>query len=236
MPPSPPAEKTTFRDVKAEILHRITEGPWGPGSLLPGEVELAEEFGCSRTTVNRAMRELSELGLIDRRRKAGTRVRKAPLRQARFGIPLVREEIEATGETYRYTLIARRLMEAPDWVAERMKLGPSGRVLHVLCLHSANGRPYQLEDRWINATALPQVQDEGFEAIGPNEWLVTTVPFSDVEISFQAVAAEGAVVQHLDHRPGEPVFCVERTTWWQGAAMTFVTLSYRPGHRMTTRY
>ena len=37
MPPSPPAEKTTFRDVKTEILHRITEGPWGPGSLLPGE-------------------------------------------------------------------------------------------------------------------------------------------------------------------------------------------------------
>lgn len=42
MATTPIFEKTTFRDVMAEILHRITDGPWGPGTLLPGEVELAE--------------------------------------------------------------------------------------------------------------------------------------------------------------------------------------------------
>src|SRR6476469_5102895 len=86
MPTGPKTEKTTFREVKAHILRRITEGPWGPGTLLPGEVDLAARFGCSRATINRAMREISELGLLDRRRKAGTRVRMAPLRQARFEI------------------------------------------------------------------------------------------------------------------------------------------------------
>jgi GntR family transcriptional regulator, histidine utilization repressor len=75
MPLQTATEKTYFRDVKAEILRRITDGPWGPGTLLPGEVALAEEFGCSRTTINRAMREVGELGLVDRRRKSGTRAR-----------------------------------------------------------------------------------------------------------------------------------------------------------------
>jgi len=236
MTPKAPAEKTTFRDVKAEILRRITDGPWGPGCLLPGEVELAEEFGCSRTTVNRAMRELTDLGLIDRRRKAGTRVRRAPLREARFGIPLVREEIEATGATYSYRRIARAQGAAPPDVAKAMQLAAGGQVLHLLCLHSADGVPYQLEDRWINLSALPQVASEGFENSGPNEWLVATVPFSDVEISFHAMAATGAQVDDLGHAPGAAVFCVDRTTWWQGSSLTHVRLSYRQGHRMTTRY
>ena len=64
-------EKTNYRDVKAEILRRITEGDWAPGARLPGEVELAEAFGVARATVNRAMRELTDEGLLERRRKAG---------------------------------------------------------------------------------------------------------------------------------------------------------------------
>lgn len=229
-------EKTTFRDVMAEILHRITEGPWGPGTLLPGEVELAEQFRCSRTTMNRALREVSDLGFLDRKRKAGTRVRMAPIRQARFEMPIVRAEVEKSGASYRYVLVSREILAAPDWLRARMNLQTGGEVVHLVCLHSANGQAFQLEDRWINATALPQAVAQDFAEIGPNEWLVATVPFSEVEISFLAVAADASVVTHLDHKLGEPVFCVERATWWQNAAITLVTLSHRRGYRMTTRY
>ncbi|MDB5663601.1 UTRA domain-containing protein [Cypionkella sp.] len=229
-------ETTTFREVMAEIVQRITEGPWGPGTLLPGEVELAEEFGCSRTTMNRALREVSELGFLDRRRKAGTRVRMAPIRQARFEMPVVRSEIEKTGAVYGYELLAREVMVAPDWLRVRMGLKTRSRVLHLVCLHFADGAAFQLEDRWINASALPQAVEQDFSSVGPNEWLVATVPFSEVEISFLAAAADGVMVAHLDHALGEPVFCVERATWWQNAAVTLVTLAHRRGYRMTTRY
>lgn len=229
-------DTTTFRDVKKEILKRITEGPWGPGTLLPGEVELAEEFQCSRTTVNRALREVSELGLLDRRRKAGTRVRMAPKRQARFEIPIVRAEIESTGSSYRYALVSHEMSVAPDWLRARLNLAPEGRVLHLVCMHYADGVPYQLEDRWINAAALPEVQEADFSTVGPNEWLIATVPFSEVEISFLALAADRNMADHLGFALGEPVFCSERTTWWHGEAMTHVRLYYRRGHRMTTRY
>ena len=227
---------TTFRAVQAEILHRITDGPWGPGTLLPTESDLAQEFGCARATINRALREIAALGLIDRRRKAGTRVRMAPVRQARFEIPLVRAEVEATGATYRYALVSRETLPAPDVLRARLNLTPGARVVHLTCMHYADGAPYQLEDRWINTTALPQAEQQDFTTQGPNEWLVAAVPFSDVEISFQATAATAAEVTHLGHAPGDPVFRVERTTWWQGEGITHVALSYRQGHRMTARY
>jgi GntR family histidine utilization transcriptional repressor len=236
MSPKMPPEKITFREVMAEILHRITEGPWGPGTLLPTEIELAEEFGCSRTTMNRALREVSEMGLLDRKRKAGTRVRMTPIRQARFEMPLVRAEIEKTGASYRYALLTHEVLHAPDWLRARMSLDAGSKVVHLICLHYANDAAFQLEDRWINATALPEALTQDFTEIGPNEWLVATVPFSNVEISFLAVAATDAVVTHLYHAVGDPVFCVERATWWQKAAITLVTLSHQRGYRMTTRY
>ncbi len=231
-------EHTTFRNVAAEIMRRITTGPWGPGTLLPGDVELAKEFGCSRTTINRAMREIADLGLLDRRRKSGTRVRNSPLREVRFEIPQIRAEIEGSGCSYRYALIERTALPTPEWLRSRMGLPvlAPAPAIHVVCVHHANGEPFQLEDRWINASALPEAMEQDFIAVGPNDWLVATVPFSQVEASFFAARAGTLDATHLGTEVGDPVFIAERNTWWQGVPITHVRLSYRPGYRMTSRY
>jgi DNA-binding FadR family transcriptional regulator len=53
----------------------IVTGVRAPCSLLPGEVDLAEQRGVSRSVVREALRMLSAKGLLDSRPKAGTRVR-----------------------------------------------------------------------------------------------------------------------------------------------------------------
>lgn len=228
--------KATYKDVKSDILSKITKGEWALGSLVPNEVELAAAYGCARATVNRAMRELADDGLIERRRKAGTRVRMTPIRQARFDIPIVRREIEDRGAEYRYTLVSRSVDPAPDWLRARLKLTGESKVLHLICMHYADGDPYQQEDRWINLSALPEAQDVDFEDVGPNEWLISAIPFSDVEISFSAGLADQGLTDYLACTKGDPVFTIERSTWWEGQAVTYVRLTYRPGHRLTTRY
>ena len=226
----------TYRDIKADILERILNGTWPPGSAVPNEQDLAVEYGAARATVNRAMRELVDEGFVERKRKAGTRVRLTPVRQVRFEIPLIRKEIEEQGAAYRYALIRSEVMLAPDWLRARLNLKPGTEVLHLVCMHFADGRPYQLEDRWINLAATPQGREFDFSTVGPNEWLVQQVPFSDVEISFSATAADPEQAMLLNCHAGDALFRVERQTTWQDQVVTYVSLIYRRDHRMTTRY
>ncbi len=228
-------ENKSYRDIKQVVMDRIHTGIWVPDSILPSEVDLATEFSSTRTTVNRALRELAEEGYLERKRKAGTKILKSPIRKAQFSIPLVRDEITATGATYRYSLVDRKVQSAPSWLASRLDLKKNQKVLHLRCMHYADSAPFQLEVRWIVGDAVPEVFDESFEHSGPNDWLVKRVPFTNLELSFLATKAEGEIAEFLDASAGEPVFAAERITWLQGVPVTHAKLYFAPGYRMTTR-
>ena len=226
--------RNSFRDIKAELERRISRRVWEPGETMPGEEALAVEFGAARATVNRALQELARSGLIERKRKSGTRVALHPVREARFAIPLVRAEIEASGAAYEYRLIERTIEDACGGLPDRLGLAPGAPVVHVRCLHLAGGRPYQYEDRWISPAAVPAVRDEAFETMGPNEWLVANAPFSRAQFAFGAARASTAEAEALNLQPGEAIFVAERTTWIAERAITFVRMVHPPGHRVVT--
>src|SRR5690606_25245128 len=99
-------DTNSWRGVHEELLRRINEREWPPGSAIPNEADLAAEFGCARTTVNRAMRELAEAGLIDRKRRAGTRVTLLPTSRVVLDIPIIRLEVEQRNAVWSYGLLA----------------------------------------------------------------------------------------------------------------------------------
>ncbi len=222
----------TFRAIKEEMERRIATRQWAPGETIPGEEDLAREFGSARATVNRALQELARAGVVERKRKAGTRVALHPVREARFVIPLVRQEIEADGAIYRYALLSREVETAPDLV--RARLGLSGRLLHLRCLHLADGAPFQFEDRWINPEVVPAAMAESFAEIGPNEWLVRNSPFSRADFSFRAARASQQEAEVLGLPEGEAVFVSERATFIGDRPVTLVRLVHPPGYVLRT--
>jgi GntR family histidine utilization transcriptional repressor len=228
--------KVSFHDIKEEVKARIENRVWPQGSLLPTEMELAEEFGCARATVNRALRELAEQGLVDRKRKSGTRVKSTPSKQAKFEISVVRRTIEDMNATYRYALVHRSIIDAPAWLRAQINVAEGAQILHLNCMHYADNQPFQFEDRWINIDAVKSVVDADFSTIGPNEWLLEAVPFSNAEITFSAVGASGEVADFLATPKGTPLFQLERTTWFRSKPITFVRMTFQPGYRMSTRY
>lgn len=227
--------RASYQALKQEMTRRIAERIWAPGALIPGEAVLAEEFGAARATVNRALQDLARSGLVERRRKAGTRVALHPVREARFAIPVVAEEIRARGADYRYRLLSREEASPPEIVAARLGTAHATQLIHVRCLHLADSRPYQYEDRWINPAAVPAASGESFAQTGPNEWLVSQAPFSQAEFTFHADGASEEEAGLLDTRAGQPVFVAERITWLKDKPITLVRMVHPASHRMVTR-
>ena len=225
----------TWQAVQDEVRRRIATRQWRPGDFIPHETDLAREFGCARATVNRALRELADEGLLDRRRKAGTRVAVNPVRRTRLDIPVIRDEIEAQGRVCRHAVLSREEGEPPPDIRARMEIDPGRRLLHVRTLYTADGAPYVLEDRWINTEAVPAALSETFSAISPTEWLVREVPFEAGEFAFSAITSTPAEASALSCEAGVGLFVLDRTTWSGGRAITSVRLVFHPGYRLHTR-
>lgn len=74
-----------YEHVKRQISEAILLGAWPPGMQLPGEVELARQFGVAVGTLRRAMADLTAEGMLTRQRKNGTVVTgRSPRHSLRF--------------------------------------------------------------------------------------------------------------------------------------------------------
>jgi GntR family transcriptional regulator, arabinose operon transcriptional repressor len=82
---SPKAEPK-YRRVFDTLRREILSGKYRPGEKLPSEADLVKRFGASRITIGRAVRELREQHLIDRRAGSGTYVRSAKSSGLTFGL------------------------------------------------------------------------------------------------------------------------------------------------------
>jgi DNA-binding LacI/PurR family transcriptional regulator len=68
------SRKPKYRQVFEAIEGAILSKHYQPGEKLPSEAALVEEFGTSRITVVRALRELQQRGIVQRRAGSGTYV------------------------------------------------------------------------------------------------------------------------------------------------------------------
>lgn len=221
--------------IAEEGRRRILAGEWKPGDTIPAEADLARVWGTSRATVNRALRTLAEEGLLDRRRKAGTTVMEPSLRPATFEVPLMREEVERTGQRYRYQLVEVSEPPMTDYVRERLMIRRSPRVLRVLARHLAGGRPFAWEERWINGGTVPEALRVDWARNSPNEWLLKNVPFTRVDVALCASMAGPRSAKALGCDEGDALLSLERTTWRAQWSVTFVNFAYAPGYRMWSR-
>ena len=225
-------ETNSWQAIHAELMRRISERIWKPGERIPDEVDLAAEFGCARATVNRAMRAIAEAGLVERRRKAGTRVALNPVRKAKLDIPITRLEVEAQGHAWSHELLYRQLEQPPADIRTRFGLPENAKLLHIKGLHRADGMPYLFEDRWINSKLVPEVLETDLSATSVNEWLVNNTPFSHGHVTLSAVSAtkDDAEILHTD--PATPLFVNDRVTYYGDDLITCVRIVYAPGYEM----
>src|SRR5437762_1290643 len=67
--------ESKHRQISRQLLAEIAAGKYAPSGRLPSEAQLVERFGVSRPTVARALRDLQDQGLVERRVGSGSYVR-----------------------------------------------------------------------------------------------------------------------------------------------------------------
>ncbi|MFL6417433.1 MAG: GntR family transcriptional regulator [Bryobacteraceae bacterium] len=113
-----PKYQTLFESLRADILG----GRYKPGEKLPSEAALVTRSGASRITVGRAIRELQNLGLVDRLAGSGTYVRNISPddRPHVFGLL-----IPDLGETEIFEPICQGIANAPESTQHALLWGHS---------------------------------------------------------------------------------------------------------------
>lgn len=66
--------KSKHSQISSQLEMEISAGKYSAGARLPSEIQLVNQFGVSRPTVARALRDLESKGLIERRAGSGTYV------------------------------------------------------------------------------------------------------------------------------------------------------------------
>lgn len=222
----------SIRSVETELIRRLTDGEWLPGSLIPKEEDLAIELNCSRTTVNRALQRLAGEGLVVRKRRSGTRVAVAPDKKATFQIPIIRKEVENRGGKYSHLVLLTKRQSAPLWVQARFGERSPRTLLHLQTLHLSDSHPHMFEDRWVCTQTTPGILEAPLDDMSANEWLVQKVPYSRGEIYFSAQRADATTARALELSDAAPVFRIERTTWIEQSPITTVRMHYPEGYRL----
>jgi len=138
------SRQSRYREIE-RWLRTLVEGA-RPGDPLPSEAELCERFSVSRMTVRQALQELTNDGLVERRRGQGTFVAHRPVHR-RPGVFLsFTEEMHRRGAQATSRLLSAGLDDPRRPEAEDLGLAPGSRVVRVVRVRLADGVPVALED------------------------------------------------------------------------------------------
>ncbi|MBN8532822.1 MAG: UTRA domain-containing protein [Rhizobiales bacterium] len=219
-----------YRRIMNALRSEIASGRLAPGDRIPSENELAQSFSVSRMTANRAVRELAAEGLVFRTAGSGSFVAEQRLELSLLRVPDIIEEIRSAGGHYSARLIARNRSPARGEIASAFEVPAGWELLHTLIVHESDGRPIQLEDRYVDPAFAPDYLDQIFEARSPNAYLTAIARPEQAEQIVEAVAADSQIARLLNVSRGHACLKVKRRTWCGGRIATLAWLT-APGER-----
>ncbi|KFE53450.1 histidine utilization repressor [Pseudomonas syringae] len=235
---SPPAPQALYRRAKDFVQGKLNSGEWKAGDLIPSENRLVQELGMSRMTVNRALRELTEEGLLVRVSGVGTFVAESKPQSNLLRITNIADEISARGHRYSCEVLHLGREAASMPVAAALALSTGASVFHVLCVHCEEGVPVQLEDRYVNPEHVPDFLKQPFgDQLQPARYLLQTIRPDDIEHIVEACHPNAEESRYLQIALTEPCLVLMRRTWSGGKVVTYVRLihpssRYRLGSRL----
>ena len=215
-----------YREIKRYILDEIKSGRLIAGDRVLSEAELTTQFAVSRMTANRALRELTAMGVVVRRAGSGTFIADTKPIGHMIEIRNIAEEVRARGHAYRSRVLLNETLAADRTTAALLDARVGTRIFHSLIAHHEAEFPLQLEDRFVLAAAAPGYAEVDFTVTTPNEYLTRVAPLEKVEHRVVARIPDEGVRSILGMRSGEPVLVMTRKTWSGGRLVSHAILTH----------
>ena len=232
-----------YQRIKNAILDNIHSGKWQAGNAISTEMALAEEFGVSRMTVNRALKELSEERVLERRQGSGTFVAQQQFNHTFVEVRNIAEDLKSANRDYEAKVVSKRAITADmldDALRDKFDIavpnGREGKVLNekpsletpvlyeVKIIHFADGQPIQFEERWVDANKVPKFIEQDFSIVNTSDYLIAESPLERGSYTIRALAAPDDIAGFLQITSQSPTLVLCRQTYSAGQVVTFVKM------------
>lgn len=219
-----------YETVKRAISEKIASGIWQPHDRIPSEAALVTQYGYSRMTINRALRELTDEGLLVRLQGVGTFVAEPKGQSALFEIRSIADEITARSHQHRCDVRVLERSPANALQAAALKINEGSDIFHSVMVHFENELPVQIEDRIVNAQVVPDYLAQDYSLTTPHAYLSLIAPLTEGEHIVEAVRASAEESALLTINETEPCLLIRRTTWSATQIVSHARLLF-PGSR-----
>ena len=184
----------------------IARGVYPAEAALPTEHALGAQYGVSRITVRRALRELADAGLVEARQGRGTFVRPAAAAPAPHLVLDHLAELKKTHLETQVELLELSTRKPPPAVRDALGLGAADDALDVLRLRRHGRRPLVVTESWLPMRFAAAVSRAALRDRALHELMLATgVRFGRVIQDVSAERADPRVAAWLDTEIGAPI-------------------------------
>lgn len=217
-----------YRRIKEHIIGQIRNGDLATGGRLPSEAELVETLGASRMTVHRALRELSEAGIVERVQGLGTFVAESKKRSELMEVTDIGVDVINRGETHSVKVKDLAEIRAQPHQCLYFDIQRGSKLFRSLIVNMEDGVPVQVEDRLVLPSFAPGYLTNDFHSTSATRYLNAVAEATEVEHVVYATTASSDIRELLDLDQAKSCMVVTRRTWVDRTAVTFSTFTY-PG-------
>ncbi|UBQ42004.1 UTRA domain-containing protein [Comamonas thiooxydans] len=219
-----------YQQVKAYVLDGIGSGRFRTGDKIPSESELCTALSASRLTVNRALRELSNSGVLNRVHGVGTFVAPPKVASTYIRVHNIADEIRSRNQSLSIRIHKLERIEQVASLSLTPEWGQLDSVFHSLIVYCADGIPVQLEDRYVSTSFAPLYLMQDFTKKSTTDYLQSIALPTRSEHEIQAMLPERREEELLDINGPEALLVITRKTWVKDAFTSFSRFIH-PGSR-----
>lgn len=195
---------TLYGVVQARLRQQIKDNEYPPGSKLPSENQLCQDFRVSRPVIRQALKLLEDQGFIFRQHGRGTFVAEPGLQSQLMAVAVGPER-----DTLRYrnrlrtTVLLNQRESASAAVAREMHQGPGLPVVHLRRVRYLDGEPLAVLESFLPESLVPGL--DGLDLTDESLYEVIEQRFGSKVHKLRRSIGVGALTEELAERLEQPV-------------------------------